>query len=154
MPSMNIKDYVLAGAGIALLALALWGWRVDGLRARYKSERDQARTEYAIFRTAIQAKVANEVARQKEITRVSDIEHDKELADARSAADEYIRTHRVRLTAPIHSSAPAKAGNTAISQAMPARPDVVVSEADVRACTDAATYAMSAHNWAMNLGDK
>ena len=151
MPSLNIKDYVLAGAGVALLALALWGWRVDGLRARYKSERDQARTEYAIFRTAIQAKVANEVARQKEITRVSDIEHDKELADARSAADEYIRTHRVRFTAPIHSSAPAKAGNTAISGTVPATA-VMVSEDDVRLCSEWQAFGVAAHNWAMKLG--
>ena len=151
MPSMNIKDYVLAGAGIALLALALWGWRVDGLRARYKSERDQVHTEYAIFRTAIQAKVANEVARQKDIARVSDIEHDKELADARSAADEYIRTHRVRLTAPIHSSAPAKAGNTAISETVSA-PVVMVSEDDVRLCSEWQAFGVAAHNWAMKLG--
>lgn len=151
MPSLNIKDYVLAGAGIALLALALWGWRMDGLRARYKSERDQVRAEYAIFRTAIKAKVANEVARQKEITRASDAEHDKELADARSAADEYIRTHRVRLTAPIHSSAPAKAGNTAISETVSA-PVVMVSEDDVRLCSEWQAFGVAAHNWAMNLG--
>ena len=145
------KQYLALAGGIALLALALWGWRVDGLRARYKSERDQARTEYAIFRTTIQTKVTKEINRQKDIARASDIEHDKELADARSAAGEYIRTHRMRPTAPIHSSAPAKAGNSGISEAMPARA-VMVSEADVRACTDAATYAMSARNWAMNLG--
>ena len=151
MPSLNIKDYVLAGAGITLLAIALWGWRADGLRARYKSERDQVRTEYAIFRTAIQAKVANEVARQKEISRVSDIEHDKELADARSAADEYIRTHRVRFTAPIHSSAPAKAGNSGISETVSA-PAVMVSEDDVRLCSEWQAFGVAAHNWAMNLG--
>ena len=150
MPGV-VKQYLAIAGGIALLALALWGWRMDGLRARYKSERDQVRAEYAIFRTAIKAKVANEVARQKEITRASDAEHDKDLADARSAADADMRTHRVQLTAPIHSSAPAKAGHTAISETVSA-PVVMVSEDDVRLCSEWQAFGVAAHTGAMNLG--
>ena len=75
------------------------------------------------------------------------------LADARSAADRYIAGHRVRGT----FAGPASAAPAAASDRGPGVPSglpadaVVVSAGDVQACTDAVTYGVQAHEWALGL---
>ena len=76
-----------------------------------------------------------------------------ELANARSAADRYIASHRVRAYAQGAASGTtsiAESGSAGVPASLPADA-VLVSEGDVQACTDAVTYGVAAHDWAIDL---
>lgn len=140
---------LIATAGV-ILALSLYAWRLDALRAGYRAERDQVRTEYAAFRKAITDRTAAALAKEKEQARAADISHEKQLADARSATDRFIDANRVQPARSCHSPAPTAPG-AGLPQEVPAGPLVAVSDGDVRACTDAVIYAVEAHKWAISL---
>lgn len=76
------------------------------------------------------------------------------LADARRAADAYVSAHRVRSQAVARDAsgtlASAESGRASIPANLPTDA-VLVSERDVQACTDAVTYGIEAHDWALTL---
>ena len=77
--------------------------------------------------------------------------YQNELADARSAADAFIASHRLRATDVARRAGTTVGSATGGSAAIPApvpADAVVVSSGDVQACTNAVTYAVAAHDWA------
>jgi hypothetical protein len=74
---------------------------------------------------------------------------------ALSAADAFIAANRVRPEAdrcpPGQAGGPAQGEGAGVSATVPASPVVAVSDADVRACSAVAAYAVGAHNWAVEL---
>lgn len=140
------SHWKLLGIGL----LALWAFRVNHLRAHYKRQWEVTRTEYAVFRVRIRDMTAAALTKQKEIAHAADVRHGKELADAIASADAYKRAHRVRGEAPANPGTPSENANPGVPE-KPASDAIVVTEADFDACTNAAQYALSAHDWAMNL---
>ena len=98
-----------------------------------------------------QAKAAYE-QRSKDNADASDRSHTA-IADAgRVAVAAYIATHRL----PARSATTAPGGENngpAVPQDAPALPVVALSEADVKACDESYTYALSAFQWAQTIGD-
>lgn len=99
---------------------------------------------------ALNASVAAKYQSQAEI---SDANYKTALADAGADADRYIAAHRLRPAAhPGGTSSPsgtAQAGDSNLPADMPAD-GVVVSASDVQKCTGATSYAVTAHNSAVD----
>ena len=141
---------------VALLALA-WTWHG---KSRAIGQRDAALAKVEqIIHASDQARAAqiavNKAAEDKsrQIAKDSDYAHAIELADARTAADRYIAANRVRPNGayrPGPTSAPAQGDNPGVPDGLPAAGFVVVSDSDVQACTVATSYAVAAHNQAMD----
>jgi hypothetical protein len=116
-------------------------------RAAYVAAQAQA-TERA------QAALAATEAEYRSKANEADLSYRAGLVDARSAADRYVTANRVRnqTAARDASAAPASAENRGpgVPASLPADA-VMVSEGDVRACTDAVTYAIGAHEWALSV---
>jgi hypothetical protein len=141
---------------VALLAVSLLAWHFD---SRAVANADTVRTQAENFINAQNA--ASVIAKQALLhqqefyehkAKESEDAHQKQLDDARSYADNYIATHRLRTKASERPSgtaaASAQGDGSAIPPVMPTDA-VVVSAGDVQACTDAVTYAIDAHNWAV-----
>ncbi len=147
---------LLGGLAVVLLALGFLHYR-------------SAYTAQVALRAADKAAyvAAQELARQKaEQARVATEQHyqmladqkDKdyatEIADARSAADAYIASHRVQPQAAQgasgRSAAAASGSDPSVREGLPAD-GVVVSEQDVQACTGATAYALKLREWALSL---
>jgi hypothetical protein len=159
---------LLAGArrllpALPYAAIALLGalcWHFD---RRAVANADAVRTQAAQFRqaqadaqkAAQQALDRENTAYQAKATEAQNA-YQAQLADAHSAADQYIATHRVQ-PAPAGShagtaAAPTDGGSASVPSAVPADA-VVVSADDVQACTGAVTYALQAHDWAATLNE-
>lgn len=147
----KLLGYVSGGLAVALAITALWGWNADRLRAHWHGRYDREHAEYAAFRAEIVDRTAQALAEEKEKAHAADISYKAELADARAAAHRYITAHRVRTVPPGGSAAAAPADSGVHEE--PAANAVLVSEADVIACTEASQYAMSAYLWA-NGGER
>lgn len=151
-----LQDFIIppwvkwAAIGLPLALFAAWAFRVNHLRAHYKHQWEVTRTEYAVFRVRIRDMTAAALHKQKEIAHAADVQHSKELADAIASADAYKRAHRVRPQAGSGGSASAPSANPGVPE-KPASDAIMVTEVDFDACTNAAQYALSAHDWAMNL---
>ncbi len=139
----------------AIGVLGLLAWHFD---ARAVANADAVRTQAAQFKQAqadatriAQQALEHEDLVYRQKAQEADSAYQAQLADARAAADRYIAAHRVQPPA-----AQGRAGGTAAathSNGTPVPPGlpadaVVVSGADVQACTDAVTYAVKAHDWA------
>jgi len=146
------------GPYVALGAVALVAWHFD---ARAVANAEMIRTQAAAFKqaqatatqiaqTALQHERAAYVIKATE----ADSAYQTQLVDARSAADRYGATHRLQppTVASGSGSAPAAAEgySTGVPASMPADA-VMVSNGDVQACSDATTYALNAHNWAITM---
>lgn len=97
--------------------------------------------------------IADTEARYKEQANEADADHAAAVADARSDADRYIAAHRVPACpgrAPSGTPAPASGGSAGVPVGMPS--GAIVGDADVHACSGAAAYALSAHEFAVGLG--
>jgi len=144
-----IPPWVKIAVPLALLAgLSLWVMRIDSLRAHYKRQLAEVTQEYAIFRAKIIDKTATELTRQKEIAHASDIKHEQEMADQRTATANYIASHRVHAQRS-DSSATAASADTGVAQEMSA--NIVMDSRDVQACGDLYTYAIDAYNLGQDL---
>jgi len=149
-------------AGCIALALALiWAWtgwtaEKNGREADALAHAEQiAQIELASdenLKAAIE-QVNRIEAESAQRAKDADNAHRIELADARAAADRYISANRVRWQ-DIRGGNPAPAperDNPGIPDGLPARTDMVaISEQDLQACTESYTYALSAHNNAMD----
>lgn len=98
--------------------------------------------------------IAHQESQWRMRAQIEDTKHEAELADARAATDRYVADHRVQParnpSAAGGSAADAQGDGTGLREAMPAT-GVVVSEADVQACTDVTAYALSLREWAVEL---
>ena len=96
--------------------------------------------------------LADQEARYKEHAHEADTQHTDELARAQSDADRYLASHRVP-ACPGSASRPAVATSSGSGASVPASvpSGAVVADADVQACTGAATYALDAREGALGL---
>jgi hypothetical protein len=148
------------GLGLAgVLALAGLVLALQHYRSAYYAEKVLRQAQEAAYANAqiIAADRAQAALRQQEhiyVTKARGIEHEyvAKMADARSAADAYISRMRVKTPSRDASGTitSASGGNPGVPADMPAAA-VMVSEGDVRACTDASAYAIAAHDWALGL---
>jgi hypothetical protein len=85
-----------------------------------------------------------------------DTAHETELAAARAAGAAYADAHRVRsqaaVSAPGNPAPGTQSSDPGLRESLPAA-GVVVSEADVQACSEVTAYALSLRDWALSLGE-
>lgn len=149
-------------AALAFLGLAL---AANHYRHAYHAEKALRKADRAAYSQA-QAEAAliarEALARQEHIyvTKAQEIEHEyvSKIADARSVADRYIASHRVRWEAPSSATGPAiasaESGSAHSADRSSAAPDLVaVSAADVLICTDNTKRLEAAREWALSLND-
>jgi hypothetical protein len=177
IPAFATAKYTLKGIWLALVGLVLvvivgfavvqtvrlegfkfWPFETEGALAKIDRLELEIKALIDGQEDAREAQQAVNDAAEKIYTEVAekiDVEHDHAQDEARSAADRYIADNRLRCPADRGASgrtAPAAPGNGAgVPQSVPAPALVAVSDADVRACTAAATYALKAHEWATAL---
>ena len=61
----TLRPYLLGAAGIAIIAAAIWVWRIDSLRASHKADAANVRREYDLFREQVTAKATEALIAQK-----------------------------------------------------------------------------------------
>jgi hypothetical protein len=83
-----------------------------------------------------------------------DTAHETELAQARAAGAAYADAHRVRGqtagSAPGNPVPGTQSGDPGLRESLPAA-GVVVSDADVQACSEVTAYALSLRDWAVSV---
>lgn len=162
-PFSAITSKLFAGLSVVLLlAVAVQTIRANHYHAKYTACATARIAEHESWRrasdaalAAAQAQKAAVEARYAAQAKEADHEYATDLADARAATDRYIASHRVpgKTVADHRSSASAAAqgSGAGVPADVPDNSIVVVSDADVRACTNATTYAVKAHDWAAGL---
>ncbi len=156
------RNYPWQAALAVCLALSLWLYVGKGkaieqrdaqIAGRAADRKAVAAAQVEAARLALAAKAATE-ARYRTIAKEADHAYQAELADARSDAERYIAANRVRPEtagrSPRQAAGPAEDRAAVVPVGLPAT-SVMVSADDVRACTDATTYALSARAWALGL---
>ena len=138
---------------IVLLCASAWLWRGWGHET---AGRRADITKFAAAQVEAEAIAQRALADTERRYRIkaNDADHayQAQLADARTATAEFIRTHRVRPVDPGAASqapAPAARGSAAVPAPMPT--GVVVDQVDVQACADLYVYSLAAHDWAAGL---
>jgi hypothetical protein len=146
------------GSYAALVIVSLLAWHLD---SRAVANADALRAQATRFRLAQAAAAASAqqaldhqnaafAAKAKD----ADNAYQSQLAAARSAADRYIAAYGMQSAAAaggaVTTPATSAGGNTRFSARMPTDA-VMVSANDVQSCTDATTYALKAHDWAIGL---
>lgn len=121
-----------------------WHLAFDKLKAEYIAD-----SQMAVWRQQA-ANQATE-ARYSTLAEETHADYQTRLARAYSRSDGFMRANRA--CAPGGTAAAAESAGAAVPTDTPADAFVAVSTADVRACTDAAVYAMAAHQWAASLGE-
>ena len=155
-----VVRYPLQAVIVAELVACVWLW--SGWNGAI-AERDAIRLDLNAIKAASEqaahnAKVAHDAdeARYKALAERKDDEARKAIADARAAADAYIRAHRVRGAAgSAHgTAAPAESGSAASADGQGSAPDMVaVTADDVRICTSNTIRLEAARDWALGLGE-
>ncbi|CAM5511784.1 Lysozyme OS=Sphingobium scionense OX=1404341 GN=GGQ90_001795 PE=4 SV=1 [Sphingobium scionense] len=164
----SIRPYLLGAAGIAILAAAIWVWRIDSLRASHKADAANVRREYALFREQVTAKATEALTAQKAVNaaqeqkwkeraHAADQMHETELASANAAAERYIRDNRLLRQAVVRGAG-GEAGGAAQGDSAQggdrsgAAADLVaVTADDVRICTENTRRLIDVRDWALGL---
>ncbi len=164
----TLRPYLLGAAGIAILAAAIWVWRIDSLRAFHKADAANVRQEKALFREQVEAKAAQALIAQKAVNaaqeqkwkeeaHAADQKHETELAAANAAAERYIRDNRL-LRQAVDRSAARETGGAAQGDGAQggdrsgATADLVaVTADDVRICTENTRRLIDVRDWALGL---
>ena len=164
----TLRPYLLGAAGIAIIAAAIWVWRIDSLRASQKADAANVRREYALFREQVEAKSTQALIAQKAVNAaqeqkwkekadVADQKHETELAAANAAAERYIRDNRL-LRQAVDRGTSGEAGGAAQgdgtqgSDRSGAEADLVaVTADDVRICTEHTRRLIDVRDWALGL---
>lgn len=145
-----ISDHWIKALALGvLIAFAAWVWRIDSLRESYKDRWQASEQEYSAFRKDITDRATAALAKEKDQARAADKEHADALADARDATDRFIDAHRVRPESRLCPDPATTPTSPGLPQEVPT--GIVVDQADVRACGDLYSYALSAHRWAVGL---
>ena len=108
-------------------------------------------------RAAQQAAMDAEQARYDELAERTDANAEIAQVAAMDAANRYIERNRVRpsdRSVASDTSAAPQGDGSGVPAPVPADPFVAVTDADVRACTIATTYAVEAFLWANRLADE
>jgi len=147
----------IAGA-LAVLGLIVASWHY---RHAYHAEKALRKADRAAYVAAqseatVIAKRALDAAEAKYRTKANEADQSyrADLADARAAADRYIAAHWVRNQTAARDASGALASAPDRGPGVPASlpaDAILVSEGDVQACTEAVTYAIGAHEWALGL---
>lgn len=128
------------------------GWKPRAKRLQVVIDRFDKAQDEARKLAAAQMKAKEAEYRQK--AEEADHEHEIALDGALTAADSYIDSHRVcqadRGSAG-GTPAAAEGDNSGVPAGVSGDTLVSVTDADVRACASAATYAVKAHDWAIAL---
>jgi len=152
---IGLRGFLAIGAAIAL-GICWWGW------SRAADQRDEARETIAELVAASKAaqklaesqKAAVE-ARYRELAERASNDHENANLRASDATDRFIAANRVQCPSDRRAASPAITAaedhGASVFADLPADPVVAVSESDVRACSAAAAYAVSAHEWAVGL---
>lgn len=157
-----VREKPALAAIIALVALSGWLWwgksnaldqRDAAIAGRAEDRKAYTAAQVEARRLALAAKAATE-ARYKSHAERIDSDHETELADARSDTERFIAARRLRPQGVAGSCGGALAAadnrDPGVLSSLPAD-SVVVDAADVRACSDATAYALSAREWALGL---
>lgn len=146
--------------GVALAAL-LWAafvtidrnqWRAAARTADATLAKVGPAQELAL--AAARKAIADTEARYKEKANAAETSHSVAVAAARSDADAYLAAHRVPACpggTPRAAATRPEGGDPRLSPDLSA--SAIVADADVRACSGAAAYALAAHEWALTLND-
>ncbi|PTR08664.1 MULTISPECIES: hypothetical protein [unclassified Novosphingobium] len=148
--------------GVALLVIGMTGAALH-YRSAYQAEvlgRANDLDGYKQAQQLAEQRARDAIAHQESTWRmraqIEDTKHATDLADARAAAERHIADNRVQpkaaVRAPGGAAADAQGDGAGIRQDLPAA-GVVVSEDDVRACTEVTAYALSLRDWALGLND-
>ena len=149
-PAISLRQALYIAGGIAFALIIAWALRLDSLRAKHlQSFHDCQTASKANAKAQADQKAAVE-RKYKEQADATDKAYEAELAEARSAVDEYIRTHRVRSSSVGATPSATDNSRASLPAEVPAA-GVVVAETDVRACNDAIEYAWAAHGWSQTL---
>ncbi len=118
----TLRPYLLGAAGIAILAAAIWVWRIDSLRASHKADAANVRREYTLFREQVEVKATQALIAQKAVN--AKIKKDQEEINDRhiDALEERIavgqsRYDSLRAKSEAYFSSSSKAGMSAASEA-------------------------------------
>jgi hypothetical protein len=158
-PFSALTSKVFGGALIAALAWCAFTtidrnqWRASARKANAVLVQIPAAQAAAL--AAAKRAIADKEQQYRDQAHAADTTHDTHLADTGTAADRYIDTHRVPVcpasgATGATASSPQGSGS-GLPASVPSAPVVAVSDADVRACTAAATYALDARAWALGL---
>ena len=151
LPRFIAKHY--KSLAFALLALFALYQRHEANKWHDRAIACQTASQAAAAQT--KAMRAAERRQYEEQARHADQEHTEALADARAAADAYIRSHRVRPSGYQRPAEPiSQAGVAAEPSPVPSAGFVAVSDADVQACTAATVYAVTAHNYLLEITER
>jgi len=149
-PAISLRQALYIAGGVAFALIFAWALRIDFLRAKHLNEYHDCQTASAANAKAQAKQKAEYERKSEERADAVDKTHEAELAEARAAVDEYIRTHRVRSSSVSATPSAADNSRASIPAEVPAA-GVVVAEADVRACNEAIEYAWSAYGWAQTI---
>lgn len=160
MISAPFRPYIYGAAGVLLLALLVWVWRIDSLRASYKRDLAEVRQEYRFFKTQIIDRTAEALVAQKAVNAAQQ----KQWKDKADAADESIDDLRARLRARLvrqggggsaggETSSAAENNGPGLPQEMSAATPADSGSVQVSAddLAGLAAYAIQAHEWALSL---
>jgi hypothetical protein len=134
---------------IASLCLSLWF-----LHGRQDARHELAEVIAAQKAAAGAQKRVNDAAQAhyERKANEADTRHDALVADVRTDTDRFIANRRVRpQDRTCQAPASPSSDDPGVHDEVSANPVVAVSEPDVRACADAAAYAVSAYQWAQSL---
>ncbi len=130
-----------AFAGCGNCAVSAGGKGLEEYRARLS----HVTQEYDAFRKELTAQAGAAIAKEKAQAAAAEKEHNDALEDAHDATDRFIDSHRVRANS-VCPDARTQAPGAGVSPEVPT--GIVVDHADVRACGDLYSYAVSAYRWA------
>jgi len=143
---------IIAALALALAGAVLWGSLERSGRLSAIAQRDACHAASAGAVKAQEALRTQERAHYEEQAREADANHDAGLDRARVLTRHFVDARRVRTPRSFGTSG-------SVSEADPARiPETVPTEAvmvstdDVRTCGDLYAYAVSAHDWAVSVG--
>ena len=156
----NAADWLVHNPMVAALLVALaWGGIEHHEAAKWYRVAHQLQNALDAVPAAQAAALAEQkaedarvLAQYRKEAETADANYNQAKATADAAVAAYIAAHRVRAPAnPRDAGAgdhPAETGGGQLPAGLPADA-VLVSSADLHACTDATTYAVTAHNDAM-----
>jgi len=115
---------------------------------------EQFKIAQTVADAAARKAIADTEARYKEKANAAEISHSVAVDAARSDADAYLAAHRVPAcpaSAPRGAATSPEGGDPGLPADLSA--SAIVGDADVRACSGAAAYALAAHAWTLTLTD-
>lgn len=157
----TLRPYLLGAAGIAVLAAAIWVWRIDSLRASHKVDAASVRREYDLFREQVEAKATQALIAQKAVNAAQEQKWKEEAHAADQSIDDLRARLRTALLRPEGPGGGASRRSGAAAEAdragVPAGVPPAAGSAEGSVCVNPdmlaglAAYAIQAHAWAVSV---